>query len=116
MVWGFFFWYGYDYNILTNFGLPKVFMLLLMVTKVRYGNLMAPDHLEMISAECPALTRQYLFSCPDSSYLLKGLVTRGLSPIITVPLTPNHCSLCPVVTVHHRTVSGSAASSKLLKK
>lgn len=46
----FFFWYGYDYNILTNFGLPKVFMLLLMVTKGRYGNLMAPDHLEMISS------------------------------------------------------------------
>lgn len=47
---GILFWYGYDYNILTNFGLPKVFMLLLMVTKGRYGNLMAPDHLEMISS------------------------------------------------------------------
>lgn len=60
VVWGFFFWYGYDYNILTNFGLPKVFMLLLMVTKVRFGNLMAPDHLEMISSWMPS-TDQTVF-------------------------------------------------------
>lgn len=56
---GIFFWYGYDYNILTNFGLPKVFMLLLMVTKVRYGNLMAPDHLEMISKDDLELNAQH---------------------------------------------------------
>lgn len=44
----FFFWYGYDYNILINFGFLKVFMLLLMVIKVCYGNLMVFDYFEMI--------------------------------------------------------------------
>lgn len=45
---GIFFGYGYDYNILINFGFLKVFMLLLMVIKVRYGNLMVFDYFEMI--------------------------------------------------------------------